>query len=135
MNGLVFDQNLQLGNNLLVQDGCKNCEDSERKDTHQDSFAHGWKACNIEHTEWNEDQTEIRTDIKNHLNDGIMLVCRTLFILNRNCPVLFKWTADTNVVNKHDYNVANNNVTHEDFECHLHFWKIATWEELTLEVC
>ena len=84
--------------NLLVHDCSNDCKDCHGKYDHKKGLARRWESGDQEHDTWQNNQTDIGRDIKDHLRDRIMAICSALHIFDRHCPILVEGSTDDCIV-------------------------------------
>jgi hypothetical protein len=99
---------------LLVHDRRNDSEDSNGEDANEDHFALPGNMGDVNHDAGNDNQAEVRRYVKNHLDYGVVMICRALWVRNGKCPVLGEWSADDAEVDnfndeERDYDIAKQN--------------------------
>jgi hypothetical protein len=84
--------------------------------------------CDVDHDARNYDQAKVRRDVKNHLHDGIIMVCSALWVRNWKSPVLGEWSADDAEVDHFNNEEGDDDISEENPESELEFRKHATIE-------
>jgi hypothetical protein len=87
---------------LLIHDGGNDSQNGNSEDTKKDDFSLQRDMSYPYHDGWDDDQAEIRRDIKHHLHNAIGVVGRTLGVRDRKGPILGKGTADDAIVHNLD---------------------------------
>jgi hypothetical protein len=82
----------------------------------------------INHDAGNHNQAEIRRNVKNHLDNGIVMICGALWVRNGKCPVLREWMANDSEVDHFDDEEGDDDIPEENPESKLESRKHAATE-------
>jgi hypothetical protein len=113
---------------LLVKNRSEDCEASHTENAKQENLALVRKMCGADHGKRNENQAEIGTDIEDHLDNRVVVVCSALEILDRHRPILVKWPAEDTIIDDLDDEEADPDVPEESPHCYFEARKVTAAE-------
>jgi hypothetical protein len=109
---------------LLIQDGSQDGETGHGEDTNEDHLATRRQLSDFDHGKRHNDKSHVRGNVKAHLENAVVLISRTLEILNRHGPVLAEGTAEYTVIRNLNNDETNSNVDKEAPHCSLELGKL-----------
>jgi hypothetical protein len=115
---------------LLVEDRSQDSEQSHRENKEEDNLAASWELRFENHWEWRDDESEVRRDIENHLQDTVVMIRGALQVLDRHSPILIERSAEYTIVEDLDECEANPDVDEEEPHSALILWKLSAAQHL-----
>jgi hypothetical protein len=112
------------GEDLLVQDSSEDGEAGHTEDTEKNEFPLPRQLGSSDHGQRDQDETEVRADVEDHLNDRVIVVGRALEVLDGHSPILVERAAEDTIVNNLDDDEPNPYVPKESPHCHFEAGKI-----------
>ena len=82
-----------------------------------------------EHPARNEDETQVRGDIEDHLNLGVRGISCALRVRDGHCPVLAEWTTDHCVVSDLNHQISKHAPARKKVDGELEIGKLSAKEE------